>query len=202
MVDVQVHTTAATDQPEVPERRTRKRRRTTLSQSDSGGSSSTQSTRVTRSAARRQAALNSAPIIDGNSNPESQSNTITQPIPAATIASSTSALAPPQDATTSQPLPQTIAPQASAAPQPLPQTVAPQASAAPQPMSQAVAPQALPTTMFTFSSAAIPDTAVPKSVKKKKPVVKAKAEIYRFLPREMPSDMGGLQVRNISSLHL
>lgn len=60
------------------------------------------------------------------------------------------------------------------------------------------ASQPAPTALFTFSSAALGAAPMPKSVKKKKKVVKKAAEIYRFLPREMPSDLGGLRVCIIS----
>ena len=177
MGDVRVQTTAtSTDQPEGSNPRHRKRRRATLSQSDSAASVNTQSTRITRSEARRQAAL---------------TDTIPQPMPSSAASLAPQVVAagqPPQVAATSQP-PQVTAP-----------SHLPQVAATSQPPQASTTSQPLPPTLFTFSSAAIADAPMPKSVKKpKKPVVKAKAEIYCYLPREMPQDMGGLQVRNIAS---
>lgn len=163
------------DQPEGSNRRKRRRTTATVTQSNSEASLISQSSRVTRSETRRRAALSDAHNVDGNSNVSQN-----------------------RHASTSRP---NIAPQPM--PTPMPATVVSSSVAALAPPQAGATAQPMPANTFAFSPAAIAPTSMPKSVKKKKkPVVKAKAEIYRYLPQEMPLDMGGLHVRKIFSCHI
>lgn len=156
----------------------RKRRRTAGSEPNSGVTLRRQpgpARIVTRSAARRQTTRRQTAPVDAHS-----------------IRGAASSLNVSLNATPSQPVPTTQPapiPPSQLASVPIPQPAPPPT---PQP-TPTPAPQPAQTPLYTFSAAALEAAPMPKSLKKRN-VVKKAAEIYRFLPREMPSDLGGLQV--------
>ena len=160
----------------------RKRRRTAGPEPNSGITLRVQPTRnATRLRALRQ-------TVPGNTrttrHSASQSTTPSRPGPSPQSNSNAGHSATPTQIRPDQPVP-TATPTQIRPDQPAP-------TATPTQIRHDPAPRSAPTT-FTFPSSPLQVAPVAKSSRKKK-VVKKAAEIYRFLPREMPSDMGGLQV--------